>query len=252
MIAPRTFFAFTLLVNVAFAQDSATQDAIDAQQRPATERATDEASTDDPTLPIEIPLSSIYALDMPGTKNVRDLEPDYLRMRVSEKELLERSVVEQIRYSLTFDRRPSKRAGHGFAVVGNPLSKTRDVLTGSKNATSIFPSDSDLWLMFFTCTSRFYVHIDGVWINHHRKEITIGYHLVRHSTLERTEHFALIPVGILPPGKYEVKIVQNPVVAGDRLTSNEPVEAAQVQRVICDPFGFLVHDETEGAFHGPQ
>jgi len=249
MVAPRTFFALILLVNVAFAQDTATQDAIDAQQRPATDPATVESSTDVPTLPIEIPLNSIYALDMPGTKNVRDLEPDYLRQRLTDQERLDRSVVEQIRHSLTFDRRPGKRAGHGFAVVGNPLRQARDVLTGKKRVTPLFPSDSDLWLVFFSCTSRFYVHLDGAWLNQHRHEISLKYHLVSHSTLEMTENFALIPVGIVPPGKYKVKIVQNPVVAGDRFASTKPVDAARMQRIVCDSFPIIVHETPGGESH---
>lgn len=173
---------------------------------------------------IEIPLSEIWALNMPGTRDVRELEPDAEALKdqlerakslpPEEREeqitrLLKRSLIWQIRKAL---QPGSKRAGPGFALASPEpelLQAVRDVLTGETKRANGFPGGSDITAVFFSRSMQLHVHIYHV----ERRDNIIEIHcrFVPYQERYVSEHFALIPLGKLPRGIYQVKPVLGPV-----------------------------------------
>jgi hypothetical protein len=56
-------------------------------------------------------------------------------------------------------------------------------------------------------------------------------------------HFALIPIGKLTPGKYEVKFERLPatVQKGDEAFVSPPGDSDELNAVVCESFSFRVN-----------
>jgi len=186
----------------------------------SSEQAGEKQTADDKES-VEIPLSEIWAYNMPGTRDVQDLEPEVKaaieRLKTLPREemekqfrrLLEDSLVWQIRKPL---HQRSKQAVSGFAVSSPEpelLQAVRDVLTGKEKRTDSFAAGSDITVVFFSRLSGTLVHIDHV--ERRGNTVEIQYRVVPHLDLYLSEHFALIPLGKLPSGFYQVKVVQGPM-----------------------------------------
>ena len=202
---------------------------------------------------VTIPLDQIWAVDMPGTHDVRELEPEKFGERTRSLptdqrfKLLDESMTDQIRVALRRDR-PSKgsAAQVGFAVIGTgreALEGAYDVLAKKKRPEDSFPLDSNVTLAFFSHLAGQYVHLKR--IERHDTKIEVGYQVVPHMTTNSTWHFALIPVGKLPIGKYEVQINQLP--GGKDKTGHfvGGLPASEAQRIVCGLFSFSVVDQKD-------
>jgi len=194
---------------------------------------------------VNIPLDQIWALDMPGTRDVRDLEPDFSKQRLSNKEMIHRSMIEQIRRAHNANHWPkgNENAGPGFVVEGidlESLTQARDVFLEKQKRYETFPAGTDFTIVFYAYETGVYVHLDKVIRDDNI--INVHYHFTTHSTAYVTSHFALIPVGKLPPGSYQIKMVQRPVQAqpGDGWASTTPVKPEFVDRFVCKSFQFEV------------
>ncbi len=199
---------------------------------------------------VEIPLKGIWAYDMPGTRDIRELEPDKFGERTrslpsAERfKLLDESLTDQIRVALRQDS--SAKGGTsqpGFAVMGTgreALEGAYNVLVKDQKPNKSFPLDSNVTLVFFSRLAGQYVHLKR--IERHDKKFEVGYQVVPHLTTNSTWHFALIPVGKLPIGKYQVQITQ--LLGGKdksgRLVGELP--ASEAQRIVCGSFSFSVVD----------
>jgi len=194
---------------------------------------------------VSVPLKQIWAHEIPGTKSAFDLEPK-LAPGLSNQELKKQSTVVRINRALAgWLQGPPKRekVGPGFAVAGsglNALKNAHGVLVEKKRIVA-FPGDSEMSLVFFTGQSGLYVHLDEVKQSKNRFEIR--YHFVTHSTFDATTHFALIPVGKLPPGNYFVSLVKGKTVAGDHIASHKEPSASRVSKTICESFEFSIKDK---------
>ena len=181
---------------------------------------TEKQATDDKE-PIEIPLSEIWALNMPGTRDVGELEPEVKaaieriktlppqEMEQQFKQLMNDSLIWQIRKAL---QPGSKRAGPGFALASPEaelLEDVRDVLTGETKRANEFPGGSDITVVFFSRSMQLHVYIDHV--ERRANLIEIHCRFVPYQERYVSEHFALIPLGKLPEGFYQVKPVLGPV-----------------------------------------
>jgi hypothetical protein len=187
--------------------------------------------------PVEIPLKHIWALDMPRTRNVRDLEK--VPPNLSNEELYKQSLVEQIQRPLRKIR--SEAAGQGFVVLGTgvqALKGARDVFTNTREPPAAIPKGEELSIFFYSYLSGAYVHLDSVYREHGR--ITIRWRFITHMTLDTTAHFALIPIGKLSAGKHQVDIVQLPLQMQDRGARSQPIEKKEVNRIVCHSFSFRV------------
>ncbi len=83
-----------------------------------------------------------------------------------------------------------------------------------------------------------YVRVDHV--ERKGNAIEIFYRYVPHSGKELTWHFALIPVGQLAPGNYQVKITQLPVDMSLIHQTTGEVDYKTGDKFVCKPFSFSV------------
>jgi len=213
------------------------------------EQAKDKQATDDKEA-IEIPLSKIWALNIPGTRNVRELEPEVEAAKERLKslppiereeeftELLKKSLIWQIRKAL---QPGSKRAGPGFAIASPEpelLQAVRDVLTGETKRSISFPAGNNITAVFFSRSSGVKVHIYHV----ERRDdvIEIHYRLVPYQEMYMTEHFALIPLGKLPSGIYLVKVVQGPMEQKYVDAGFKQITSGQAARFVSRSFKFEI------------
>lgn len=186
----------------------------------------------------EIPLKSIWALDMPGTKDIRELEPKP-ESGISADELISRSLVEQIRWSLNpnFWPKEGHNAGKAFVVAGSGIDALREahgVLADRNKRASSIAADKEMTLVFYAYNSGRSVLLDHVV----RKgdTITVKYPLHAHEVLKSTTHFALIPLGKLSPGKFQVNIQRSPDTGPGGLVRR--FKTVPADRIVCGSFAF--------------
>jgi hypothetical protein len=205
----------------------------------------------------QIPLSQIWAYNMPSTRDVQELEPEaYGReaRSLSEAEQFERinkSIIQQIRLSLQLEpdtdaqgRTIKREPGKAFAVVGTgkeALIEAKAILSGRKEPQNTFPAKSKLSIVFHSLEAGSYVHLTSVERMDNR--IIIHFQFVPHFTAVVSSHFALIPVVDLPSGKIEVQIVQEPMKDEYGVGKGLEPNAEWQEQVICKPFSFTIEQE---------
>jgi hypothetical protein len=96
-------------------------------------------------------------------------------------------------------------------------------------------------LVFHARYAGQYVYVEKV--SREGTVVTLQYRFVVHRTREMTAHLALISLGELRPGKYEVRMDQLPVrwppdAQGEVL--RPPFEGERVTRTVSQPFSFEV------------
>jgi hypothetical protein len=194
---------------------------------------------------VEIPLSEIWALDMPGTRDVRELEPEAFGQQVRSLQpedqiaLQKKSLIGQIRAQLYWDDR--KKPMPGFAVSGNgidALRAVRDVLIENSGAHNELRSTDLITVLFSSLQSGVEVHIyEAKWS---KNLIQVYYRFAPHEQMYSTEHFALIPLGKLTRGEYHVKYIVGPMEAKFRDAGFKPATEERVDRLISQSFKFNV------------
>jgi hypothetical protein len=178
------------------------------------------AFADSPSDIVTIPLKDIWALDMPGTKDVKELEPEKFGEQTQnlpldkKRQLLDESNLLAIRQSLGLQLDGSKdppSSRPGFAVSGSGITALQNavpIFTKKVVPQKSFTGNSEITLVFISNQMGSFVHLGSV----ERKGniIEVRYHFVTHLTQMMSEHFALIPLGKLPVGDYHVEIIQTP------------------------------------------
>lgn len=188
---------------------------------------------------VEIPLSEIWAYSMKGTRDISRLEPKYFTKKFASQtgseigKQIKQSLVRKIRKELS--QRPKNGPNPGFAVEGSGVDALRqayEVLSGSRPIQNEFLAGGDICLFFFSYQAGSNVLIKSV----DRKERTfhIRFEHVPHMSLEMTEHFALIPAGILSPGEYQVS-VEWYGAQGEQVDSDD--------RFVCRSYSFIVSEQ---------
>jgi hypothetical protein len=145
-----------------------------------------------------IPLDQIWASNMPGTRSIDSTTHDEAA-----------TILPDILRALATRPPDPDGAKPGFAVLGTneeSLRAAHAAIVDGKVPHQLFPAGRDVSLVFFSHQLGSYVHIQEV----HRdgSRIEIQYRFVPHRTREVTAHFAMIPLGKLPVGKYTVEILQ--------------------------------------------
>lgn len=189
----------------------------------------------------EIPLSEIWALNMPGTKSIRELEPEHYGTNI--RSLPEEEQIEHLEQSLSFQiEQTIKRQTEnntikpGFVVAGTDkeaLSNVLDTLD-SANPSQTVPADEEIAVFFYSREFGSYVHLESISIT--ENTLTLTYRFVKHSTKTTEANFALIPLGKLPAGQYKVEMVQLPV---------EGEHSTNLSNIVCKPFRFSVTKQRE-------
>ncbi len=198
---------------------------------------------------VVIPLDEVWTNEMPGTRNVFDLEPTpgskrWATLSQEERTRPRKLLWEPIVNSLMERAGKRETIGAGFAVKSNDLEALRaahGVLVDGKEPRESFAVGSDVTLVFFSYPSDGY-HIHLKRIERHDDEIAIQYDLKPYFERYLSMGFALIPLGKLPVGKYRCIPTQ---------IAMEPRFAAMVKKsldedwsfqFVCKPFFFSITD----------
>jgi hypothetical protein len=186
--------------------------------------------TDGPDAKRIIPLKEIWAYKMPGTRNLEEFEEYKLA-----------KLIDGIRKSLSADSKHKMKLKTGFAVQGERVEALRAAHEVLVNGGSLSPRLShrrEISVVFFSQQSGYYVRLHEV--VRHGRSIEIRYRIIPHKSLELTEHFALIPLGILPPGGFQVNIEQTPLEENHKEPGSRPVKLELAQSLVCKSFSFVV------------
>lgn len=179
--------------------------------------------------PVKIPLKEIWALNMPGTKNIRELKGQQS----------DDSLVIQLERLLHSKQIKARRKG--FAVPGTGLAALNRAYAGlfEKQTThESLAAKNEVSLVFFSRPSSDYVHLQSV--ERQGDQITIKYVFVPHKTRELSAHFALIPMGKLPAGKWRVDVVKSPMAQKYLNAGFNPVDDNVARGIVCAPFTFEI------------
>jgi len=183
---------------------------------------------------VTIPLTSIWAWDMPGTRDVRELEKVLVLRR-------DEDLIKQIRRSLSKSENKTTKFTTGFVVLGHDyeaLKNAHAVLVKRNKSGNSISFGKPASLVFFSHSSSQYVHLNEVRISDGK--IDIHYKFVPHKTKELTAHYAIVPLTDLPKGKYFVDMKLDPLSKEQIAAGFKPVEKSYVQKIICRPFTFTI------------
>lgn len=177
----------------------------------------------------EIPLEDIWALDMPGTRDVRELDGSQA----------DDSTVRRIKMSLNVPAKKDSSLGIAFPGTALDALTAADALLSQKSVPpKAIPAGSEVTILFFSRSFNYYVHLKSVQVK--PGVITISYVFVPHKTKYLTAHFALIPLGQLAPGEWNVDIVQAPMDAKYEDAGLKPISGDVAEQIVCGPFVFDV------------
>ena len=181
-----------------------------------------------------IPLDEIWALDMPGTRDAKELDGSLVR-EIGDSTLcnLETGVVIGL------------KTRTAFAVLGTGVDALRAahaVFTDKNKPRKTFPEESNVSVVFYSIQVRNrYVHLDRV--ERQGEVIHIHYRFVLHKTKESTRHLALIPLGKLPSGKYRVKMIKEPMKPKYTDQGPQPITYEDSLRYVGNSFTFFVGEQ---------
>lgn len=185
-----------------------------------------------PALAEEIPLKSVWALNMPGTIDVQKLDPEVELHKLSRQEAIKATPTLRIVSLLRHRPKEGEQAGPAFVVEGvgeEALKNAEAVLTKRRrDPPRYFPPDKDLSVVFYAFSS-YRVRIES--IDKEEKQIVVKYRLVPHNDAKMTTHFALIPIGKLSEGTKYIKIEQLPPEDGRKI---------DLRRFVCDSSAFHI------------
>ncbi len=196
------------------------------------------------TKPVVIPLDQIWALEMPGTKKIRELDNN-VPTGLPTEEWNRRSLIRQIKVPLSNRDwlKDNEQAGPAFVVVGNGRGALeaaakvfQKVSESNRFPDPIAPANKELTLLFYSYLNGKYVRLRSVEVKSNL--IVVKYRFEHHITQDMTSNFAMIPLGKLPEGVVKVKIEQTPPLDANGVELTKPDYNAR--QFISDSFTFRV------------
>lgn len=188
----------------------------------------------------EISPKTIWALNIPGTQDVRKLDPPRTSEPTSAEELIRTSPVEQIIHSLKHSPKEGEKTGRAFVVVGvglDALLEAKKVLAGEAKAIKEVPADKEITLVVYKYNSGRAMRLDGV--DQEGNKVAVRYHLKTYDMLQSFASFALIPLGKLKPGKVEVAVTHGTDEGPGELNERHD-KRAPAERIVSRSFNFAV------------
>jgi len=189
---------------------------------------------------VVIPLDQIWALDMPGTR------PMQYRHTGNQYESTEGPLLWEIRNFL--QKMPAKKwpekieeAPSGFPVLGTgleALNLAHTVLVKNEEPLKTFSSESEVSLVFFSYRSDWHTYLHRV--EREGNRIEIRYHFTPHLRQRKSVHIALIPLGKLPSGKYQVSVVRSPLEQRFIDLGFKPTNPVKPRCCVCKSFSFAI------------
>jgi len=200
---------------------------------------------------LTIPLDQMWAFDMPGTEDIRELEPAILRKNLQKLptaeqfKLLRKAIISKIAESLSTEApswpREGGKAEKGFAASGSSVEvvhRAFAALVDGDAPRATFSTDDRIHLFFFSHSFESYVYIRQV--VQRGNAIEIRYSVVPHTERHVTPNFAIIPLGNLPAGKYDVTIIPLPLDQKYKQAGFKPMSEDWLRRMVCGSFSFDV------------
>lgn len=189
----------------------------------------------------EILLKSIWAANMPDARNIRELEP---RTEGDNREFgpLMYTIYRTMQGGRSGKSWGRPDAGPGFPVPGTgiaALNAVYDILVDNDERPEKVRA-GEVSIVFFARQSGADCHLEKV--EREGKVITITYRFHARQTANVTGHLALIPLGVVDPGEYDVRLVQLPVArpANDPVKFAPPITGDRLKRTVSQPFSFEV------------
>jgi len=177
-----------------------------------------------------IPLHEIWAYEMPGTRNVTLLDTENADGTSHPLiNALHRTIADKFK----------KEAGRAFVIEGTDRIALENMLGAfDREPPRSVPPNTDISLVFYTRFGGHYTHLETV--ERLGNKFVLTYRFVTHSTFNSTFHFALIPLGKLQTGAYQVEIKQSPSIdsTGRRVTLDKDVGS-----VVCRGTTFYVKEK---------
>jgi hypothetical protein len=197
---------------------------------------------------VTIPLDQIWAWRMPGTRDIRSLEPQYFGEPIRTAAQLgqaECSLTSRILRSLAEPAEKSPQPA--FIVKGSgseALKNACSVLADDEQPDRMFSPTDSLTLVFFSHIAGTYVHLKRV--SRIEGRIEIQYEFVPHLDAELTYHVALIPLGELPPGQFKTRVVLMPLNKRYAQLGDESELKELAAHCVCRSFHFTVRGVYQG------
>ena len=199
-----------------------------------------------------IPLETIWALDMPYTKNVRQLEPKVFGKHFSQQnvesqqKLLAESLILQIKQALGEPQAFLAKEGtssrlQGFAVEGTglqALQKVHRILVKKQKPQEKFKEDSEMSICFFSLQAGTYVHVTSV--EQRVALCRVQYQFVPHLATVMSEHLAIIPFGPKKKGMISVTIDRESKKELNDASSQVVIPTEWEENLISKSFDFII------------
>ncbi len=193
---------------------------------------------------VDIPLDKIWALEMPGTKNIRDLQE--VPPALPNNELYKRSFVAQIQKALSHRNLPRYGEHPSTAIIvnGTELDALKDAarlltemntLKEKKEPELIQPTETELSLVFYSYSCSRYVRLTVV--EKAENVINVKFRFVSHATKNMSTHFAIIPLGKGLRGTVKVNVIEEQPIDSD---GNHDSPFRDTKRYVSDSFTFRV------------
>jgi hypothetical protein len=168
---------------------------------------------------------------------------DLQKLRLNREHLEPYVWADQIRRELSRGLKKDETAGEGFVVTGRgerALESAYLVLVKGEKSANKFSESKELSAVFYSHSSGLYVHLTSATLEGH--QIKVYFKLVPHKTKELSTHFALIPLGKLEAGEYELTMVRIPLEKRYIESGFKPVSEGYVRRLISQSFSFAVEE----------
>jgi len=211
------------------------------------ETVSEDKTLTDKSGPIAIPLGQIWALDMPGTRDLDELIPARIKPGSARQYELT-----DLRRALS-PKQPVVKSATGFATAILPSRESsyeiraiRAVLQSSRRSNSV-PVTEKVGIVFYSNASAYRVELEKV--ERSGSVINIRYRLAPYQPADLSEKtlvdLALIPLGKLPAGEYRVEMTRSPMEQKHLDAGHKPVSDEQASRFVCQPFSFEVWNPPE-------
>ncbi|WP_442483381.1 hypothetical protein [Aeoliella sp. SH292] len=191
-----------------------------------------------------VALDEVWALDMPRTRDVRELDPASFgrtprdlaeEQRIEVARRYRSSSVVAIKNALNNGPLRESNTPQAFAVTGTgktALENFERIASGQCDVPETVPADQSISVIFYSLPSGYYVHLDRVQ-QVGPANIEITYRLVPHMSRASSVHFAIIPIHVKGDAEQLVVSVKPPV--HDKLFSQwglPPATRAEVKATV--------------------
>jgi len=209
-----------------------------------------------------IPLSEIWALDMPRTRDINEYDFSYDDPRIEgpdlrpgvrtfsnmlQAKLWLQKIKQDVLPILVLRQKGPSRLLPMLRVAGSTVNKKETLHRirfqelGERFLTP--REDYRFSLFFYSYVSGYRVEL--VQVERQGLEIDIQYRFVPRFSTETSAHWALIPLGELPAGDYHVNITKLPMGQQFLDAGFQPVSEEHAKRIVCQPLDFFIRYKPE-------